>query len=60
MRFKRASLVHSRELILYLPPHSVPIKMKELEDVLGPFSKFGLLLGSQGIIRNNHGMTATS
>lgn len=45
---------------MYLPPHGVAIEMKELEDVLGPFSKSGLLLGSQGIIRNVHGMTSTA
>lgn len=42
------------KLVLYSPPHSVAIKMKELEDILGLFSEFGLLLGSQGIIGYKH------
>lgn len=41
-------------LILCSPPHSVAIKMKELEDIFGPSSKFALLLSSQGIIWYKH------
>lgn len=41
-------------LILYSPPHSVAIELKELEDIMGSFSEFGLLLGSQCIIGYKH------
>lgn len=44
----------NHKIILYSPPHSVAIELKELEDILGPFSEFGLLLGSQGIIGYKH------
>lgn len=47
-------LGHNCDLNLHSPPHSVAIKMEELEDVLGPFSKFSLLLCSKSIIRHEH------
>lgn len=53
-------LGHNCDLNLRSPPHSVAIKMEELEDVLGPFSEFSLLLCSKSIIRHEHWMATPS
>ncbi len=50
----------NHKLILYSPPHSVAIELKELEDILGSFPEVGLLLGSQGIVGYKHRMATPS
>lgn len=48
------------EKYAHLPPHSVAIELKELENILSSFSEFVLLFGSQGVIGYKHRMATPS